>query len=181
MKLLLEDNFTVRVSNAMDETLSEFSHFYKGIYSVYLNQIVEISFVPSILQTEDNWPPVLPSNIDEPSSEQEARLWTVGLSDYVVTPSSLLAGKTQIIPAIPYPEGGLKADGEESYGIVFYVSPEEFDKFSRELERLSETILSVHDYVRVSEVEKLTFANFIISDVIGSDLFNNKDLDILAG
>lgn len=54
-------------------------------------------FVPELEINPDNWPPVLPEDVDEAISETEARLFTAALSDYMVTPNSLLAGKQEKI------------------------------------------------------------------------------------
>jgi hypothetical protein len=133
---------------------------------------------PKSKKTSDIWPPKLPENIDEPSSEQEARLWTVGLSKYTITPNKMFAGKEESIPPSLSSEDTLLGINSES-GVVFYVDPKEFIEFTRELESISEKTLAVYDYVKISDIKDLTFAEFIVSKVINSSLFSEKDLNIL--
>jgi len=56
----LEQNFSVSVRHQIWEELPEKAEFYRGIYSVTLNYLVSVMFVPEFKITQDNWPPVLP-------------------------------------------------------------------------------------------------------------------------
>ena len=64
--------------------------------------------------------------------------------------------------------------------VVIYVSPQKFEIFSQELSWLAEQTPSVHDYVRMSEIENLEIAKFILSNVIGSNHFSAEHLRILG-
>jgi hypothetical protein len=64
----------------------------------------------------------LPDNVDEVSSETEARLFTAALSDYTVTPHSLLAGIQEIISIPPFKGDMEDSDLDSRRGVLFYVS-----------------------------------------------------------
>jgi hypothetical protein len=53
-------------------------------------------------------------------------------------------------------------------GVVFYVSHQEFDAFTKELSALADQNSGVHGYVKISEIEELEVAKFIVSMVIDS-------------
>jgi hypothetical protein len=180
MKPSLERNFSVSVRHQSWEVLPETAEFYRGIYFVRLNFLVYIMFVPEWEINPDNWPPVLPDNVDEVSSETEARLFTAALSDYTVTPNSLLAGTQEIIcvPSVNKDMGYSDFDSERA--VLFYVSHQEFDAFSKELSALADRASGVHDFVRISEIEELEVAKFIVSIVIDSPYFSAGDLETLG-
>ena len=181
MKPSLERNFSVSVRHQSWEVFPETAEFYRGIYLVTLNFLVSIMFVPELEINPDNWPPVLPDNVDEVSSETEARLFTAALSDYTVTPKSLLAGGTQEIISIPPLKGDMEdSDIDSRRGVLFYVSHQEFDAFSKELSALADRTPGVHDFVRISEIEELKVAKFIVSMVIDSPYFSAGDLATLG-
>ena len=180
MKLSLERNFSVSVTHQSWEVLPETAEFYRGIYLVRLNFLVSIMFVPELEINPDNWPPVLPDNVDEVSSETEARLFTAALSDYTVTPNSLLAGTEEIISIPPFKGDMEDSDIDSRRGVVFYVSHQEFDAFSKELSALADQNSGVHGYVRISEIEELGVAKFIVSMVIDSQDFSAGDLETLG-
>jgi hypothetical protein len=180
MKPSLERDFRVSVTHQIWEELPETAEFYRGIYSVRLNYLVYIMFVPELEINPDNWPPVLPDNVDEVSSETEARLFTTALSDYTVTPNSLLAGTQEII-SIPSFKGDMEdSDLDSKRGVVFYVSHQEFEAFSKELSALADQNPGVHDFVRISEIEEWEVAKFIVTKVIDSQYFSAGDLESLG-
>lgn len=172
MKTLLTNNLKILVWPESLEHSSEVSIFYKGIYSVTLNQFVTIMFIPEVDRDKEVWPPRLPESIDSPCSEEEAKLWTVGLAEYVVTPNSKLAGSEEILN-LP------NLSGECDKGVVFYVRPDEFKEFSKGLEEVNQKTSSVHEKVNSSEIENLSFIKFIVSNVIESKNFEKKDLEVL--
>lgn len=172
MKALLSSDLKVLVWPESLEHKVEVSILYKGIYSVTLNQFVTIMFVPKVARDKGTWPPKLPESIDFPRSEEEARLWTIGLAEYVVTPNLKLAGNEEIL-SLP------SLSGEYDKGVVFYVHPDEFKEFSEDLEEVNQRINSIHDKINSSEIENLSFIRFITSHVITSENFEKKDLEIL--
>ena len=180
MKPSLESDFSVSVKHQIWEELPEKAEFYRGIYSVNLNFLVNIMFVPEFEINPDKWPPVLPENVDEVTTEIEARLFTAALSDYTVTPNSLLAGKQEIIPLPSVNEDMKNSDVDAKMGVVFYVSHHEFDIFSKELSVLANQTPGVQDYVKISQIKEMELAKFILSNIIGSQHFSTGDLKILG-
>ena len=137
-------------------------------------------FVPEFKITQDNWPPVLPDNVDEVSSETEARLFTPALSDYTVIPNSLLAGTQEIISIPPFKKDMEDSDIDSRRGVLFYVSHQEFDDLRKDLSALADRTSGVHDFVRISEIEELEVAKFIVSMVVDSQYFSARDLETLG-
>jgi hypothetical protein len=180
MKPFLSSDFTVSVKHQIWEESPEVADFYQGIYCVTLNFLLNVMFVPEFERNANNWPPALPENADYVSSEIEARLFTVALSDYSVTPNSLLSGQQEIITQTEAAKEIQNGDSASDVRVVFYVSPEEFAIFSKELHALAEKTPGVHDYVKISEIENLEFAKFILSSVINSPYFLAKDMKTLV-
>lgn len=165
-----------------DESLEhsfEVSHFYEGIYSVTLNQFVTIMFVPKVNRDKQCWPPNVPDCIDYPVSQNEAYLWTIGLSDYVVTPNPDLVDQEEVIDIPSFLGENHKANKSHRKGVIFYTSSEQFKIFSEELCDINTEIHSVHDKVILSEKSKFSFVDFIIHKVIPSPRFSKKDLESL--
>ncbi len=179
MKPSLEQNFSVAVRHQIWEELPEKAEFYRGIYSVTLNYLVSVMFVPEFEITQDNWPPVLPEDVDEISSETEARLVTAALSDYTVTPNLLLAGKQEIITLPSVNEDMKDSDIESKRGVIFFVKPQDFEVFSKELSVLADQTPGVHDCVKISEIKELELAKFVLYNIIKSQHFYARDLKIL--
>lgn len=180
MKPSLERDLTVSVRHQIWEEAPEVAEFYQGIYSVTLNFLVTVMFVPEVARTVDNWPPVLPENVDNVSTELEARLFTIALSDYTVTPNSLLAGKQELIPLSLVSLDMNNSDSVAKMGVVLYVSSQEFEVFSKELSGLAEQTPGVHDSVRIGEIQNLEVSKFILSSVIGYPHFSAGDLRVLG-
>jgi len=180
MKPSLSTNFAVSVRHQIWEESPEHTEFYQGIYSVTLNFLVNLMFVPEFERNLTNWPPNLPENIDNVNSEIEARLFTVAVSDYSVTPNSLLSGQQEIIAFALADEKVENADLTSNVRILFCVSPDKFAIFSKELSVLAEKTPGVHDYVEICEIENLEIAKFIRSSFINSPYFLAKDLKILV-
>jgi hypothetical protein len=180
MKPSLERDFKISVTPQSWEVLPETAEFYKEIYLVILNFLVAIMFVPELKINPDNWPPVLPNNVDKVNSETEARLFIAALSKYTVTPNSLLAGTQELIFIPPFNGDIEGSDIDSKKGVVFYVSHQEFDVFSKELSALADQILGVHGYVKISEIKELEVAKFIVSRVINSQYFLAEDLKFLG-
>lgn len=165
-------DFSISIKHQTGEEEPEVAALYQGIFDVILNHTVSIMFVPELIINSQCWPPVLPENLDNISTEIEARLVTVALSKYTVTPNSLLAGKEEIIP---------QTDSNYSQsGIVFFVTPEEFKIFSMELSMLAEQISSLHSSKKVSEIQDFHFIQLLLSHIIPSKNFAKQDLQILG-
>ena len=179
MKRSLERNFSVSVRHQVLEERPEVAELYQGIYSVTLNSLVTVMFVPEFKRNAKSWPPALSENVDNVNTEQEARLFTTALSDYTITPDRYLAGQEEVIPQASVTEDNRYNRNFETR-TIFYVTHQEFDTFVQELSVLAEQMLGIHDYVRISEIENLKFAQLILARVINSKHFSLKDLKILG-
>ncbi len=180
MKPSLSSNFTLSVRHQIWEESPEVAKFYQGIYSVTLNFLVNVIFVPKFERNVNHWPPSLPENVDNVSSELEARLFTLFFSDYTITPDPLRSGQQEIITLASAAEEVKNTNSASDVKVIFYVSPEEFATFSQELCVLAEQTPGVYDYVKISEIKNLELAKFLLSCVINSSCFLVKDRNILA-
>lgn len=182
MKSSLSTDFTISVKHQIWEELPEVAHFYQGIYSVTLNFLLTIMFVPEIKDTLSDLSIILPQNVEHVCSEREARLFTIALSEYTVTPNSFLAGQQKLIYLPSGSENGTINNSEQvsEKGVIFYISPDKFAVFSQELSELAEQTIGVHDYVRISELKNLQTAQFILSDIIKSNNFSPSHLKYLG-
>lgn len=159
-------NFTVNIWPHIWEVEETISPFFEGIIEVILNKRVGIVFVPEIDRESVYWPPLLPDDIENIHSKLEARLITLAMESYTVTPNSALAGQEERIPPFT-------AELEER--VIFYVTPEEFNFFSQELNTLSQEIGRVDRGRYASELQDFKFVQFILTRVIISKNFSNLD------
>jgi hypothetical protein len=138
-------DFLVSVRRQAWEEEPKVAPLYQGIFDVILNHSISIIFVPELERNTNCWCPTLPDNVDEITTDIEARLVSIALSKYSVTPNPLLAGRGEIISRDVFqtPERG----------VIFYVTPQEFKIFSSELSMLSEQLPSVHSSQPVSEID----------------------------
>ncbi|GAA6615175.1 hypothetical protein [Scytonema sp. NUACC26] len=164
-------DFSISVRCQTREEEPEVAALYQGIFDVILNHTVSVMFVPEFEINSQSWPPMLLENVDDISTELEARLVTVALSRYTVTPNSLLAGKEKIIHYDDSNSSPLR--------VIFFVTPEDFNIFSMELSMFAEQIPSLHDSRKVSETQNFNFIQFILARIITSNYFAEKDLQIL--
>jgi hypothetical protein len=186
MTIPTDYDFAIHVQPQMLEVLPEVASLYEGIYSVTLNHLITVLFVPEVSRNPEQWPPMLPEDLDFPSSITEARLWTIGLSKHTVVPNSDLAGQEEIInfpPPLPSTpsEFRLKDDSDNSmeHGVIFYVTPQEFARFSEELAEVRRRTTSIRDKVDASEISELGFVRLLVSRIIASEHFSQRDLEVL--
>ena len=172
MKPSPQYDFPVSVRCQTWEEEPEVAALYQGIFDVTLNHTLSVMFVPEVQINDNRRFPILPDNVDDIYTELEARLVTIALSRYTVTPNSLLAGKEEII----------SRSGRESCqeGVLFFVTPQEFSIFSTELSILAKEIPSVHSYKKLSEIQNFEFTKFLIYRIIQSKYFAEEDLQILG-
>lgn len=162
-------DFTVDVRRQSWEEEPEVADYYEGIFDVALNNCFSVLFVPSMVKTV--WPPVLPDDADAVGSEMEARLISLALSRYAVTPDDALAGQE---------ESFARQWSESGPGLVFYVTEAEFSAFSGELALLADQRPSVHSGWAVSEIADHAVAQFLVSRVAESKKLSPEDREMLA-
>jgi hypothetical protein len=177
MKFGFPRNFAVRVRNQKEDEDSATAHFYDGIYSVALNFLLPIDFIPEFQRETKRWYLEGPNDVDNIESVQEARLVTAALSEYVVTEDIYHAGQEELIPlTIPPSLSNVRPE----VGIIFYVTPEKFALFSQELAQIAEKTSSVYDYFPVSQLTDFEVIQFILHQVISSTHFSEKSLKIIG-
>ncbi len=123
MKVSPTADYPIRV---LPQEWEEDNPLYAGIFTVTLNHGVDIAFIPGLREVAPPWDDrLLPEDLDEIATPQQARLATALLTPYVVTPDDARAG------------------GEETFRwsddqhLVYYVSSQEFDDYAAELAALS--------------------------------------------
>lgn len=171
MKYFLND-IAVRIWREEREGLPEYAHFYKGIFEVMMIDMVHATFIPTLPRTPDKWPPVLPPNVnvDIVESEEQARLFTVVFSEYIVTPNAELAGQKELVPQ-PIPKTDFSFGTDFPFGVVFYVTPEEFAFFSSELLDIELNYqTSGSRCARLSQIKHFESMKFILSQIDAFDL-----------
>jgi hypothetical protein len=142
------------------------ARFYEGIYTVVLNSTVDIAFVPDVSALAPPWRE-LP---DDVGSVEQARVASVLLARYAVTPNDRLAGREERfeLPA----SGGYDATG----GVVYYVTAAEFARWSAELDRLAaQDRNSFHATRTVSALRDLDIVGFVERRVLTSPQFAERD------
>lgn len=178
MKYGFPRDFAVRVrKQEHDEELSV-AKFYRGIFSVTLNFLVEIMFIPEFSRQAERWSLDIPDNVDVVHSTQQARLFTAALSEIIVTPDQSRAGQEELYPlAPPLPP---IPDVYAKKGVIFYVTPQQFPRISAELAHIAEQTSSVHDFLPLSQLHHLKCTQVILNRIMTSIHFSEKNLRIIG-
>lgn len=71
-------------------------------------------------------------------------------------------------------------DRDESHGVIFYVSLEQFERLANELRSLSNRFTGVHDSLPISDLEGSAFEKLILERIIPSGLLSPYDLAMLG-
>jgi hypothetical protein len=163
-------NYTVRVLRQEWEETPEAAHLYAGIFAVALNYTVDVSFVPDVSSLAPPWNSrALPGNLDEVTTPEQARLATALLSSYVVTPNEALAGTEERFTWEP-----------DTRGVIFYVTPEEFDHYSGDLGTLIDPAGRLYSEARVADLRGHDVIAFLERRVVGSSLLAPEHADMLG-
>jgi hypothetical protein len=165
-------DFSVSVRRQTWEEEPEVAELYQEIFDVILNHTLSIMFVPEVDINIDNIPAMLPDNIDNIFSEIQARQITIALSKYSITPNDLLAGQEKVFSH--------NDTLSSQTGVIFFITTDEFQTFSSELSTIAQEIPSVHSSTRISQIKDLKFSQFLLSRVIESKHFDEKDLQMLG-
>lgn len=181
MKLGFKRDFAVQVRHQERDEEEEWGAlFYRGIFSVTLNQLISILFIPDFPRTAETWPPTLLEGVDKVQSESEARLYMTESADYVVTPDAGRAGQQEVIPLPAIPALGAINGIEANQVVVFYVTPEQFARFSRELPLMEEQTYWVTQFVRVHKIAHFESIKFIQNCIISSPYFSHNHERIIG-
>jgi len=179
MKTGPEHDFPVSGGLQKWEVMDEASLLYTGILFVTLNVGTHVSFVPRTRKTPTNWPPILPDNTDDIKTAEEARLVTLGLESYSVTPDEERAGTEEVLlhPGFEVPESGRYVD--PSKGVVFFTTLDEYEALADEALELS-LRAGGQLGVPVSEIEGTKLAQFLLTRVIASPHFRQGHRRLLG-
>ena len=152
-----------------------------------LNDFVNIIFIPSFPRNRSNWSLNIADDIEHVRSLSEARQFTAALSDYTVTPDDNRAGQQELIPIPPPPDSDISAPGlrpddmasESQMGVMFYVTPQEFIRFSQELALMEEHTFLLNEYLPFSEAKEFECMQLILNHILTSPHFGEKDSKIV--
>ncbi len=180
-----EYEFKVQVRHQVRDEEPEIARFFKGIFWMTLNDFVNLIFIPSFPRDKENWSLNIPTSLEDVSSLDEARQFTAALSEYTITPSDKRAGQQELIPIPPPPDisfPGLRPDHkteESKTGVMFYVTPQEFIRFSQELAVIEEHTFMLYEYLPFEEVKEFECIQFITDTIIRSPHFTQKDMKMV--
>ncbi|MCI4065025.1 hypothetical protein MRQ36_21655 [Micromonospora sp. R77] len=168
MKIGTPANYYVRVRARSWDEEPEQAALYEGMYSFDLNQLVWVSFVPAVTIPRPWSLGDLPGDISEFTTSEQVRVYELLGTAYSVTPDETRAGTEEQFDW-PY---DWDAPLPPPHPTVFYVTPEEFDRLSADLDALSEIAGNVHSVVRRSEVLDHEVVRFIERRILDSPLFS---------
>jgi hypothetical protein len=167
IKYPFQDDYAVQVwREERQAALPENAHFYKGIFDVTVLELADLMFVPAFPRTPDNWPATVPNNVDIVHSEYEARLYTAALANMAVTPDEKLAGQVQFFPFPPPPPGYSPSRSSPTMGVLFFVTPEQYELFSEELLTIEKDTFFTNQYVRLAKVKHFECIKFILEVIV---------------
>ncbi len=163
------------------EKPDEVALLYTGVLAVTLNRTIEVLFVPNTRKTERIWPPVLPDNTNAIHTPEEARLVSLALARYAVTPDAAQAGREELLPDPGWdrPEEGLHIP--PSQGAIFYTTPQEYEGLSDEVLLLANRASNFSRGASSSELAGTCLMEFLLRRVIASPHFASKDRRLLGG
>jgi hypothetical protein len=170
----------VRETNELDDAVSA---PYEGIYTVVLNQVVRITFVPDVSAAAPPWDGrQLPADVDVASTVEQARLEMVLASSYAVAPSARLAGEVERTPGIwraasaprrpPLPE-------EQRRGWVRYVRAK-FERFAAQLRTFYEAVRGMLSGATVSRLTEFPVMRFIAEQIVAAPWLHPADAKMLG-
>ena len=150
------------------------AEFYDGIFDVTLNRVVDVVFVPDLSAIappfEDE---LLPRDLDEVSTREQARLAAVLFGRYIVTPNPSRSGIQECFAR------AIDTLGERT-GVIFYVSPNEFARYADDLEEMSHRLGGLYPPGTVADLRGIAAIEFIEQTVLGSPAFRSEDAAMLG-
>jgi hypothetical protein len=193
-KLRPEVDFRVAVSSEELEQSENESRFFRGIYTVSLNDHVRVSFVPDASESYPPWNAYLAPAFDNLASERKMRLFQVLTSRYSVTPNARLAGTEEVVKLLPRtvpsdldPWEAEVADWP-SAGVVWYVAPQEWPVLDADLQDLPDRSIALGRsagigcplYLHISEMTGTPLARFLNDRFVASGRLAERDLRVLC-
>lgn len=169
--------FKVRVQHQERDEDSSIARFFRGIFWMSLNGSVDIIFIPSFPHEQENWSLNITTYIDDVRSVDEARQFTAALSDYTVIPDNNRAGQQQVYPKPP-PLPPSRGIGPTT-GVIFYVTQQEFTRFSQELTLIEEHTFLFNEHIPFSEAKNFECMQLILDHIVTSPHFSQEDTKII--
>jgi hypothetical protein len=183
MKPVATNDFIVKIIDEEWEVPEKVSPYFREIFSAILNYTVTIYFIPEIDRSKIDWPPKFDEEkFENETSYLEARLTTLTLGRYIVTPNRSLAGQEELIPSFSSAEYSDYLSSKDI--VVFYVTPEEYDKFSQEKYELQIKEFydpnEYDDFWRFSNIKKYQMGQFISERFLKSEYLDRSHAYILG-
>ncbi len=170
MKVSPESDYPIQVILESEE--QEDQHF-AGIFRVVLNHQVRVFFVPDVSRYAPPWDERWLVPESEPAATVEmARGYAVLFSRYAVTPNSERAGTEERFER--------PGDNDPGGRVVFYVTPEEFDRYAVDLDRLSDLVWQRFPKQTVSDLRGYEVVRFLERRVVDSGLLRPRDALMLG-
>jgi hypothetical protein len=161
MKVAPTADYPVQVLRQEWEEPPDAAAWYAGIFTVTLNYHVDVAFVPDVSAVAPPWDDhLLPADVDEIETAQQARVATVLFSPYVVTPNEARAGGDETFRWPP--------DGSDAAQVVYYVTGEEFARYAANLDQLTVIAGGKASEPRVSELRDHPVVGFLERRVVAS-------------
>lgn len=160
-------DYPVRVRPRSWDEEEPLAELYADVYDVTLNQMVTVSFVPDL---GPEVPPYdrrrLPADLDDIATPEQARLEAALFAKYVVTPNRELAYTSTRLPTPPWRDG--------PGGVVVYVTTDQFERFTSDLDELVPALGGLHSDVPISRLRGRPAMNFV-EGLVDSPLFDRRD------
>lgn len=152
---------------------------YRGIFRVVLNHQVAVLFVPETGAGAPNWDyRDLSEKLDAVSTVEDARLATLLVESYSVTPNDARADTEDRLPwpAQDTPAGHF----ESSTGVIFYVTNAAFARYTADLQQLEGIVSDAWDNEPVSRLRDYEVIRFIEERIVASPWLEPYDAMMLG-
>jgi hypothetical protein len=185
MKPFPTSEFNVSFIDIADEKwqVPDTAQYFEGIFEITLNYTVSIEFIPEVDRSLTDWPPRFnEEKYEHEMSYQDARLTTLALTSYAVTPNQSLAGQEEIISKVAiFPNDPIHHEFGDL--VIFYVTLEDFETFSREKNFLQDEGCLPEEYDQnwsITNLKKYTIGQFIAERFLKSKYLSEYDAYILG-
>jgi hypothetical protein len=174
MKVSPKTDYPVQVIREPEEHDGPEAALYAGIYLVLLNHEMPVYFVPDVSRLAPPWDGgVVSDGARSAATVEQARLSTVTFARYAVTPNP---GRAAAVERFSVP----RSSGDTVSGVVFYVTPEEFDGYLADLEELSEVVWEPQPDKTVSQLREYAVIRFLEERVVASDRLEPRHAVLLG-
>ncbi|MEU1208637.1 hypothetical protein [Nocardia sp. NPDC005825] len=179
MKRYPEADFRVYVTPEWGEVdvAEEERELFHGVYSVNLNDHIDIRFVPDVSEVAPPWGIHVFGENHPIATPMRARVWSLRTAwDYCVTPNVNLAGTEEQIPLLEYEPC---EPGDPTTTTLWYVGTPEWTALENQLSDLVERTGRYH-VVRFSELGQSPLARFLNERFLPSNHLTDRTLEILC-